>query len=118
MHLTLVQTGVVKCLHDWARGIVDSMTTLREKCICNIVCYAHTQRTADAKQQPQWRKKRGNWWLISYVAKMSEDTEHICRKVKIRACTWSPVFSRSTNLESKLIDFFDFSLKLVANCLF
>ena len=106
-----LQRGVVRCLHDRARGIIRMQDNLQKKVEhlarvlkqngypANFICNASvppTQKTADVSSPEEEQEKRP-LVVIPYVAGMSEDIRRVCKKFNIRV-----VFKSGRTLRSML----------------
>ena len=104
-HPAHVKWGVVRCLHDRAREIISTQDNFQKEVDhlarilkengypANFIRNASappTQETADTNRwDEEQEEERGPLVVIPYVAGMSEDIRHVCRKFNIR------VFSKS-----------------------
>ena len=110
-HPTHVKRGVVRCLHDRAKGIISTQDNLQKEVDylarvlkqngypANFIHNASappTQKTADVSN-PEEEQEKGPLVVIPYVAGMSEDIRHVCRKFNIRV-----VFKSGQTLRSML----------------
>ena len=110
-HPTHVKRGVVRCLHDRARGVISTQDNLQKEVDhlarvlkqngypANFIRNASappTQETADVSS-PEEEQKKGLLVVIPYVAGMSEDIRRVCRKFNIRI-----VFKSGQTLRSML----------------
>ena len=110
-HPTHVKRGVVRCLHDRARGVISTQDNLQKEVDhlarvlkqngypANFICNASappTQETADVSS-PEEEQEKGPLVVIPYVAGMSEDIRRVCRKFNIRV-----VFKSGRTLRSML----------------
>ena len=110
-HPTHVKRGVVRCLHDRARGIISMQDNLQKEVdhlarvlkqngypvnFIRNVSAPPTQETADVSS-PEEEQEKGSRVVIPYVAGMSEDIRCVCRKFNIRV-----VFKSGRTLRSML----------------
>ena len=111
-HLTHVKRGVVRCLHDRARGIISTQDNLQKEVDhlarilklngypANFIRNASalpTLETADASGPDEGQEEKGPLVVIPYVAGMSEDIRRVCRNFNIRV-----VFKSGWTLHSML----------------
>ena len=104
-----MKRGVVRCLHDRARGVISTEDNLQKEVDhlarvlkqndypANFIRNASappTQETADISS-PEEDQEKGPLVTILYVANMSEDIRHVCRKFNIRAVSKSGQTLRS-----------------------
>ena len=97
-HPTHVKRGVVRCLHDRARGVVSTQDNLQKEVDhlarvlkqnsypANFIRNASAppiQEIADVSS-PEEEQEKGPLVVIPYVAGMSEDIRRVCRKFNIR----------------------------------
>ena len=110
-HPTHVKRGVVRYLHDRARGVISTQDNLQKEVDhlarvlkqngypANFIRNASappTQETADVSS-PEEEREKGPLVVIPYVAGMSEDIRRVCRKFNIRV-----VFKSGQTLRSML----------------
>ena len=110
-HPTHVKRGVVRCLHDRARGIISTQDNLQKEVDhlarvlkqngypANFIRNASappTQETADVSS-PEEGQDKGPLVVIPYVTVMSEDVRRVCRKFNIRV-----VFKSGRTIRSML----------------
>ena len=98
-HLTHVKRGVVRCLHDRARGIISTQDNLQEEVdhLARVIKqngYLASFHTGNSRHEEEEREPLVE---ISYVAEMSEDVRRVCRKSNIRV-----VFKSGRTLPSML----------------
>ena len=88
--MTHGKRGVVRCLHDRARGIISTVDNLQKEVdhlnrVLNFICNASvlpTQETADASSPDEGQEeKKGPLVVRTYVAGMSEDIRHVWRSL-------------------------------------
>ena len=112
-HPTHVKKGVVRCLHDRAREIINTQENLQKEvdhlarvlkqnsCPANFLHNASalpTRKTADTSSPDEGQEvEKGPLVVIPYVAGMSEDIRCVSRKFNIRV-----VFKSGWTLRSML----------------